>query len=514
MKDYLRIQVEKILDEGRGNERDIIIQMSPGSEEYAQLIDASNRAIRKRAMSTSARDLLPPHARVMKRKSKTVSQRSQLRSYAQSLASQVAASHRGGTMQRLQMSGASSLQPLLQSKSLKEAFARQTSKRSRGKKRKIRPFWSSSSAAMTLDIDTLCRLPEEISSIAGIYTNRSIKLPPIVEVSPDRLPENILDNKTSAWGLQAIGAMSVWGAYGAEGQGTKVAVLDTGFDAAHPDLDGRLSKNDWAEFDMDGERVTGSVPHDSAKHGTHVAGSIAGGDASGQWIGVAPQARVAAGLVLKNGQGTDAQILAGIQWAIETGVDVINMSLGGLRLSPDVFDTYTQAFISANLSGIPIVVSIGNEGSQTTGSPGNDYFAFSVGATDHEDRSAGFSGGRTQIFLESNVISRKDLPLVYSKPDVCAPGVAVKSAIPGNKYAIWNGTSMAAPHVAGAMALLLSATTIRDVDPAERAFLIQDLLISTVEELGESGQDHRYGFGRIDVLKAVGYAWDLGYGLD
>jgi Subtilase family len=70
---------------------------------------------------------------------------------------------------------------------------------------------------------------------------------------------------------------------------------------------------------------------------------------------------------------------------------------------------------------------------------------------------------------------------------------------------------MATPHVAGAIALLLSATSIRNVDGDKRAFLLQDLLTATVEELGESGQDHRYGFGRIDVLRAIGYAKELGY---
>lgn len=512
MKSYLKDQIEKIIDEGQGTTRSVIIQMDTGATEYASLLNASGRAIRNRAMSTSARDLLPPPARVMKRKTHTATQRSKLRSNSNSLASQVAARQRPGTKKdSLRISGNASLKSLINSDSIKSALAKQTSKNQKGAK--MRAFWSSSSVAMKLDKKTLEDLPKELANIAGIYPNRRVKLPPVVDVSADSLPENIKENKTSAWGLDAIGAMSVWGAYGAEGQGVKVAVLDTGVDANHPDLLGHVANGDWAEFDQDGNRVAASQPHDSDKHGTHVAGTIAGGDNSGQWIGVAPQANIMGGLVLKNGGGTDAQILAGIEWAIEQGADVINMSLGGLRLSPDVFDTYTQAFITANLSGIPVVVSIGNEGGQTSGSPGNDYFAFSVGATDSRDTVAGFSGGRTQIFLDSNVISQADLPLVYSKPDVSAPGVSVKSAIPGGKYAIWNGTSMSAPHVAGAMALLLSSTTIRDVDPSERAFLIQDLLMSTVEELGESGQDHRYGFGRIDILKAVGYAWELGYGV-
>ncbi len=128
-----------------------------------------------------------------------------------------------------------------------------------------------------------------------------------------------------------------------------------------------------------------------------------------------------------------------------------------------------------------------------------------------QDRAAGFSGGRTQIIERSRFIDSRYLPLVYRKPDVSAPGVAVYSCIPGGKYASWNGTSMATPHVAGAIAQLLSATTIKNVDRSKRAYLIQDIITSTVDELGESGQDQRYGYGRIDVLRAIGYAKYLGY---
>src|SRR4029078_11166960 len=94
-----------------------------------------------------------------------------------------------------------------------------------------------------------------------------------------------------------------------------------------------------------------------------------------------PEAQVLAGLVLKDGVGTDAQILYGMECALRCGEQVISMSLGGLRLSADVLDTYTRTIISANGLGIPVVVAVGNEGSQTTGSPGNDYFAFTGGGT-------------------------------------------------------------------------------------------------------------------------------------
>ncbi len=135
-----------------------------------------------------------------------------------------------------------------------------------------------------------------------------------------------------------------------------------------------------------------------------------------------------------------------------------------------------------------------------------------VGATDHLDRPAGFSGGRTQVIEESEVIDPRYLPLLYSKPDLCAPGVAVASSVPGGSWEAYNGTSMATPHVAGAVALLLSATRIRDVVPVgERAFVVQDLLVGSVDELGESGQDHRHGFGLVNTLRAIGFARERGY---
>jgi subtilisin family serine protease len=289
--------------------------------------------------------------------------------------------------------------------------------------------------------------------------------------------------------------------------------LDTGVDPEHLDLKDKVKA--WAEFDFDGKEVPNSKPRDTDQHGTHCAGTLVGGNASGQWVGVTPDAKVAAALVLngeQGGIGTDAQILAGIDWAIKQGVDVISMSLGGLTFDPEPRPTYTEAIITALMAGIPVVTAIGNEGSQTTGLPGNDIFAFAVGATDHRDQVAGFSGGRTHIIYKSDFLQPELLPLPYSKPDISAPGVAIKSSIPGGEWASFNGTSMATPHVAGAIALLLSATSIREkVGPNERAFLIQDLLTGSVEELGESGKNHRFGFGRLDVLRAIGFAKELGY---
>jgi subtilisin family serine protease len=289
-----------------------------------------------------------------------------------------------------------------------------------------------------------------------------------------------------------------------------VAVLDTGVDADHPDLKGKVAN--WAEFGPDGKRVTGSVPHDSDRHGTHVCGTIAGGDASGSWIGVAPDARLAVGLVLDGEKGgTDAQVLAGIDWALDHGVHVISMSLGGIVISPETPGTYTRAVVECLLRGVPVVTAIGNEGDGTGGSPGNDLFTMAVGATDVDDKVAGFSSGRTQFVTQSDVIRPELLPLPYPKPDVAAPGVAVLSSVPGAQWAAFSGTSMATPHASGAVALLLAATGhLRSVADDDRVGVIVDLFIGGVTELGEAGQDHRYGFGRIDVLRTIGLAREQG----
>ncbi len=392
-------------------------------------------------------------------------------------------------------------------------------------KRKYQPevFWSSSSMTMELTRDELVALPTRMPMVSGVYPNRDVRLPPVSR-STDMRPA-INDYRGYTWGLSKTGALACWGAYDAEGavngQPVLVAVLDTGIDPTHPDFVDEIGASKiagFAEFDEEGRMLHSGIEHaqDDNDHGTHCAGTIVGGKASGRYIGMAPQAKILAGRVLQGGSGTDAQILAGIDWAIKSGAHIISMSLGGLQMTAGVLDTYTRAIINANSVGIPVVVAVGNEGSQTTGAPGNDYFAFTVGATDHLDRAAGFSGGRTQIVEQSRYINQKSLPLVYSKPDVSAPGVDIFSAVRSRKWEAFNGSSMATPHVAGAMALLLSgrSTILQDTRGAERAELLQNLLISSVTELGEAGQNHRFGYGRIDTLRAFGYADELGYVTD
>lgn len=521
MKQDLKDQIEKILD-SEPNKRlySVIVQMQPPAKERRSLLQASTEAMRRRYLTISPRELAPPKAELLR---STISRRDrqQLRA-SNSMTSQMALSVVPSLqLEDLRAEGLTALQPLRDTELVRTRASRiRDNQRKLGRRREratFRPSWSSRSALLTLGRDDLPQLPDSVEGIGGVYANGTISVPPVVEVKDASAEE--LSTIASTWGIERIGALAVWGAYNTRGnspnnsQPVRVAVLDTGVDAAHPELLDKVVE--WAEFDDDGAKVD-SEPHDSGKHGTHVCGTIAGGSttspsSASPLIGVAPDAHLMVGLVLNGTTGTHAQILAGIDWAIENGADIINMSLGGVHLQPDVIDLYTQSIITANLNGIPVVVAIGNEGAQTSGLPGNDYFAFSVGATDHRDRAAGFSGGRTQVVHASRYIPPENLPLYYSKPEVTAPGVAIRSCTPRDGYETWNGTSMAAPHVSGALALLLAATNIRSVSAARRAYLLQDLLISSVEELGEAGRDHRFGFGRINALRAVAMATDLGY---
>jgi subtilisin family serine protease len=476
-------QIERINDEAQEQRFSVIIQMEPGDSLRDHFDGALQAASARRAIIT-ARDLLDEIGHLVGERRQGTTKR----------ASKRAASAKAKRQTPLDL-GSRSIPGLV-----KSAWARD-----RGSKRVPIVFNSFGTAVVEVTKGDLNKL-NELSHIGAVFANRTVKRPPISKARA--LPPVVLDSPGYTWGLSRTGAMACWGAYRATGEGIKVAILDTGVDPKHPDLKGKVKA--FAEFDAKGQLVTSDVrrAYDSDEHGTHCAGIVVGGNASGRRIGMAPDAQIHAGLVLKNGEGTDAQVLAGMQWAIANRVDVISMSLGGLSMTADVLDTYTLAIIRANEAGIPVVCAVGNDGSQTTGSPGNDIFAYTVGATDVDDRAAGFSGGRTQIVEQSRYLDSAELPLVYSKPDLTAPGVDIYSAVPKQAYETWNGTSMATPHVAGAIALLLSsdAPLLSGLKGRDRVNTVQTVLSGTVRELGEAGQNHRYGYGRLDVLRALGFA--------
>ncbi|WP_374936802.1 S8 family serine peptidase [Streptomyces sp. Ru71] len=244
-----------------------------------------------------------------------------------------------------------------------------------------------------------------------------------------------------------IGAPAAWAA-GYTGKGVKIAVLDTGVDATHPDLKTQVvaAKN----------FTTAKDATDHFGHGTHVASIAAGTGAksTGKYKGVAPGARILNGKVLDDsGSGDDSGIIAGMEWAAAQGADVVNLSLGG-NDTPGVDPLEAEVNKLSADKGILFAIAAGNEGPESVGSPGSADAALTVGAVDDKDKLAGFSSTGPRV--GDGAI----------KPDVTAPGVDITAAAAKGSvidqevgenpagYLTISGTSMATPHVAGAAALL------------------------------------------------------------
>ena len=293
----------------------------------------------------------------------------------------------------------------------------------------------------------------------------------------------------------------MWSRYDTRGAGANVTVLDTGIDPGHPDL----ALANWSEFDGSGTELD-TQPQDYGSHGTHVSGTVAGGNESGEYVGVAPAANLSHGAVLTDcGSdgcfGTSSQIIAGMQWAVANDADVLSMSIvcQGYCTWP------VDAVRNAESAGTTVVAAIGNNGEGTSSSPGNVYDSISVGASDSNEDIASFSSGE-QIDTDSAwPVTPPSWPDQYVVPGISAPGASVKSTEPGGTYGYKSGTSMATPHVSGAIALAESVID-RPLAPDE----IERALERTAwkpESWSEPGdqRDTRYGYGIIDAPALVEY---------
>jgi subtilisin family serine protease len=280
-----------------------------------------------------------------------------------------------------------------------------------------------------------------------------------------------------------------------DGSGVTVGILDTGIDPTHPDLAGRMK----LFKDFTAARSTNAS--DENGHGTHVAGTIAGGNTSGQSIGVAPRASLIIGKIFDaSGSTTDDAIIEAMQWIADPDGDpntndfpqLVSNSWGDV--GPDGTkdpeeDRFCIILTNWVKLGILPVFAAGNEGPNpgTVGLPGGCPNALAVGATDSNDQAAYFSSRGPVRWKSGSQI----------KPNVAAPGVSIKSAKPGGGYQSMSGTSMATPHISGVMAILFQASPNMTVDQAAKA------IIAGVTDLGVPGVDATYGSGRADVLKSV-----------
>lgn len=275
----------------------------------------------------------------------------------------------------------------------------------------------------------------------------------------------------AAWGVKRIGSGLVHEA-GNTGLDVKVAVIDSGIDYRHLDLDANYAGGyDFVNNDAD--------PMDDNGHGTHVAGTIAGEDNGTGVVGVAPGAKLYALKVLNaSGSGSYSNVIAALEWAVDHAVQITNNSYGS---SGDPGSLTHSAFDNASAAGILNVAAAGNSG--TCGGSGDNVIfparwesLMAVAATDSTDARACFSSTGPTV-------------------EIAAPGVSVNSTWPGGGYAVRSGTSMATPHVAGTAALVIGAGTTG-------VSALRQRLQETANDLGAAGRDSFYGYGLVDAGEA------------
>ena len=273
-----------------------------------------------------------------------------------------------------------------------------------------------------------------------------------------------------------------------------IAVIDTGVDADHVDLDGGKVIG-WKDYVN-----SKTSPYDDQGHGTHVSSIIAGdGDGNSAYKGVAPNAALVGIKVLDSqGSGSLSDVEAGVQWAIDNkdlyGINIISMSLGSSG-SSDGTDSLSQTVNSATSNGIVIVVAAGNEGpgDYTIGSPAAADKAITVGAVADVSENG---------FNLASFSSRGPTADGRIKPDITAPGYQITAAEAGstNGYVTYSGTSMATPFVSGTVALMLQENP--NLTPQE----VKDILMNTAVDYGIVGKDNDYGAGLMDGYESIDMA--------
>lgn len=384
----------------------------------------------------------------------------------------------------------------------------------------FRPYWIAN-MVWVRGGERALQIAAEAPGVGHVYANtyRQLQLPEQPVRPLPAGPQSVEDN------IELIRAPELW-ALGVDGQGAVIGGQDTGYDWDHPALinqyrgwngTGADHSYNWHDAIHSGGGVCGAdsaEPCDDNRHGTHTMGTMVGDDGAGNQIGVAPGAKWIGCRNMDRGVGSPITYSECFQWFVaptDASGDNPNVAMAphvvnnswACPPAEDCGEVEVLQTVVENVraAGIMVVASAGNSG-PNCGSvqyPTAIYeAAFSVGATDNSDAIASFSSRGPVTIDASNRL----------KPDVVAPGVSIRSSIPGGSYGFSSGTSMAAPHVSGLVALLISAnpTLAGRVDSIETAITSSTLPLTTAENCGgTSGTDipnNTFGYGRIDALEA------------
>lgn len=332
---------------------------------------------------------------------------------------------------------------------------------------------------------------------------------------PKPAPSKATGNGVNAveWGVAAINADDVWATFGVRGEGIVVANIDTGVDYTHNALVGKYRGNmGGGSFDhnynwFDPSHVCPSAaPCDNNGHGSHTMGTMVGDDGAANQIGVAPGARFVAAKGCESNSCSDAALLGSGQWVLaptdlndanprpDLRPNIVNNSWGSANGS--AVDPFYKATVQAwRASGIFPAFSNGNDGQfgcDTSGSPGDYTETYASGAFDINGNIASFSSRGPG---ENGMI----------KPNLSAPGVNVRSSVPGNGYANFNGTSMASPHTAATVALMWSAAPSLIGDYASTAAILNATATDTSDLTcgGTPANNNVWGEGKLNAFTAV-----------
>jgi type VII secretion-associated serine protease mycosin len=279
--------------------------------------------------------------------------------------------------------------------------------------------------------------------------------------------------RSQQWGLDQFQAERLWPT--STGAGVDVAVVDTGVTGTHPDFTGRICSG-VSYLGSTGVAQAGQGTDDGNGHGTHVAGIAAAGTGDGVGIaGVAPAARIIPVRVLDaQGRGSSSDVARGITWAVDHGAEVVNLSLGG----PHSIAVAT-AVDYAETHGVLVVAAAGNDG--PTGAANYPAALDDTLAVASQDE-----GGDVSWFSTRGAYV-----------DITAPGSGIVSTYKDGRWAYMSGTSMAAPHVTGAAALLLAA------EPGLTPAQVRARIVGTAADRGAVGHDTSFGWGLIDPAAAL-----------